>query len=709
MKLHTAPQDKAIFGDVQEFGEFRIRNSAKAFSILSSGLYANKIRAIIRELSCNAIDSHKAVGKEQIPFELHLPTVLEPWFSLRDFGQGLDHNQVVNIYTTYFDSTKTDSDEFIGALGLGSKSPFSYTNNFTVTAIKDGIKGIYSAFINDSGIPSIVLMSSSETDEENGVEVKFAVHDNQDNYKFEYEAKYVFRWFDVRPTLTGKQIDFDSVQYVQKDIVPSVHQTSYRDSYAVMGNIPYPIEIPNSPTILGDLNNLLECSLIIDFKIGELDFQASREGLSYIPQTISAIKDKLQLLKDNLDLLLFTEANSIENFWERAKFLKDKSTEKLWLESVKTYVKTTDFPIFKYRHVETLTFNVKDLAEKYNIQLSVYEARYSYSKHVYNIRPAQVNECYVTNTQSWNITPDLANKIIINDITRGVLLRINHNFSIPKSGVSYYVIQAADSTKDIDLESFYKDIYNPPESNIYLASSLEKPPTVKKSTVSKDVTILKLESKNWRDTTKVWRDAGTVDEQSTDIIYYVPLNGFNMISNHYTSAKSLYDDAIMLANVLPITTNFYGVRKADLAKVESKSNWIKYEDYLRDSILNIDDRIFYGIALDEISNRRNDILLYYISQCDSIETLIDNPNSLFLQISKKLTGAKRISASRYQYEGILKTYGGNLKRIEELKTSLKNDARELANCYPMLQYLDSSVPLTELSKYINLIDKQKGE
>ena len=84
MKLVTAPQNEAIMSNVGEIGEFRIRNSAKAFNILSSGLYANKIKAIVRELSCNAVDSHVAANRSDVPFDVHLPNTLEPWFAIRD-------------------------------------------------------------------------------------------------------------------------------------------------------------------------------------------------------------------------------------------------------------------------------------------------------------------------------------------------------------------------------------------------------------------------------------------------------------------------------------------------------------------------------------------------------------------------------------------------------------------------------------------------
>lgn len=119
MKLNTAPSNPVEMSGVCSTKQFTIQATAKSFQILSDGLYSNKIRAIIRELSTNAYDSHVAAGKAQVPFTVNIPNVLAPWFSVRDYGVGLSHDEVLSIYTSYFTSTKSDSDDFVGALGLG--------------------------------------------------------------------------------------------------------------------------------------------------------------------------------------------------------------------------------------------------------------------------------------------------------------------------------------------------------------------------------------------------------------------------------------------------------------------------------------------------------------------------------------------------------------------------------------------------------------
>ena len=352
MILNNSPANRVILSNVSQVNSFSIKATAKSFQILSSGLYANKIKAIIRELSCNAYDSHIAANKPHTPFDIHLPTKLDPKFSIRDYGIGLSQDEVVNVYTTYFESTKTSSNEFVGALGLGSKSPFSYTDNFTVTTIKDGIKGIYSAFINDSGFPSIVLMSESTTVDLTGVEIAFSVNNSEDMVKFTSEAVDVFQWFKIKPNVTGSSTYIDG--YAERikaisarskeltDIIPGIRRDThaYSLSIALMGNIAYPIDIPNKDQNLGDLGCLLKHQLIIDFAIGELDFQASREGLSYSAKTINIIKNKLQLLHDGLYSQFSDDASKVDqNQWIFSTWLRKKWDDVFWRQLVIDYVK----------------------------------------------------------------------------------------------------------------------------------------------------------------------------------------------------------------------------------------------------------------------------------------------------------------------------------------------------------------------------------
>src|SRR6188474_648086 len=133
---------------------FGIANNAKAFDILSSKIYTDVPLAIVRELSTNAYDSHVMANRKDVPFQVHLPNYEDSYFSIRDFGTGLSHEDMMGLYTSYFTSNRSDSNDTIGCLGLGSKSPFAYTSQFSVISFFNGTKSVYAVFKNEDGIPS---------------------------------------------------------------------------------------------------------------------------------------------------------------------------------------------------------------------------------------------------------------------------------------------------------------------------------------------------------------------------------------------------------------------------------------------------------------------------------------------------------------------------------------------------------------------------
>lgn len=179
---------------------FSIQSSAHAFRVLSRGLYANPMLAIIRELSCNAYDSHVDANKKETAFEVHLPTHFEPFFSVKDFGIGLSPEGIRDLYCTYFSSSKSQSNASIGSFGLGSKSPFAYTDGFTVISIFDGVQSTYTACINDIGTPEVDLMDQTPAPEgaSTGLEVKFPV-EKSDITEFQNNAAIALEFMTPTP------------------------------------------------------------------------------------------------------------------------------------------------------------------------------------------------------------------------------------------------------------------------------------------------------------------------------------------------------------------------------------------------------------------------------------------------------------------------------------------------------------------------------
>jgi hypothetical protein len=312
MKLQDTTNTIAQIGTSNE-SQFKMKTSRKAFQILSD-LYSDKPLAIVRELGCNASDSMVASGKNDRPFLVHLPNTLEPYLTIQDFGTGISHENIYNIYATYFESTKTNTNDQIGCLGLGSKSPFCYTDNFLVTSIHNGEKRIYNAYFNESNTPAIALMSTSSTTEENGVAIQIPV--KQDDFTNFYNAvKKAFRFFPIKPTITGGQIDWNQ----EKPIFIGKGWESYEtfsnyESYAIMGGVSYRIDIHKVSNDHFDF--IRRGGLVMYFDMGELDFTPSRESLSYCPATIKALNDKLEFAFKNLQEKMSEDVAKADNLFD---------------------------------------------------------------------------------------------------------------------------------------------------------------------------------------------------------------------------------------------------------------------------------------------------------------------------------------------------------------------------------------------------------
>lgn len=713
MILNQSPDNIAIMSNVSDIKEFNMKNSAKAFSILSSGLYSNKIRAIIRELSCNAYDSHVAAGKPTLPFDINLPNIINPYFSIRDYGTGLTHHEVMNIYTTYFESTKTQSNDFVGALGLGSKSPFSYTDNFTITAVKNGIKGIYTAFINDSGIPSIVLMTQEKSNDPAGVEIKFAATNKNDFIKFEQEAAHVFTYFPVKPIIAGSKITIPDIEYVEKDIIPGVHilkNTGYSrntsSSYAVMGNIKYPIDVPNAEKNLGPLHTLLTMYLELNFEIGELDFQASREGLSYNKQTIDAIKHKLETLHNSLYQKFVNEIITIDNLWDRTFHVMEKLRySSIWTSSVKQYVNAHPNQLLldinygiSYRQLILLD---EELENKYNIIYKVFKI----SGNMILKRSKEINR--QTKATFSEIAPNSKTIFITSDKPSGYAARVKYHY---KTTYDTYdrnkpecviLLCPTDKTTKPDFDGFFKSIYNPSKKSIIDVHSLLMKPSIPKQKKSNAfISIFSLqETSKYYNRTMVWREENKLSALPDSVIYpYVPLNGYTCIDDRISNIKQ-FENLLFCTGFSKLSNiKVYGVRKPDLENVAQLKNWIPLYDYVASIVNNITKK-------DLLCTQHNiDIpKLFDISK-------ISDKNSLYLDYCN-IPNSTNINKNILDKILIMFNKDLSLKNIDNEATLYYN---KLINKYPMLKYINhrdnrKSDYVNDISNYINEIDAKYKE
>lgn len=327
--------------------KFSFVMNATAVQVMNSALYQDKPGSIVRELSCNAYDSHVMAGIADRPFVIHLPSEFESYLSIRDYGIGLDDEGVRNVFASYFNSTKSKSNDCIGAFGLGSKTPFAYSDQFTITAIKDGVKRIYSAFIGEDAIPTVAMMGEPmTTDEGNGVEVMVPVTDAEDFAKFHTAVAEQLRFFAVKPTLVNGSVEFDSFDLIRITDKLSLIRDDYKTGvWIVQGGVGYPVNVPTLRQSVEEANRpfldyLSSNGAVLTFTIGEIETTASREAVSYTKRTIANIDAMLSGVRDVVADNLYNEIVNMPTQWARATYLNNNQTQVRIIENKKDSFKS---------------------------------------------------------------------------------------------------------------------------------------------------------------------------------------------------------------------------------------------------------------------------------------------------------------------------------------------------------------------------------
>src|SRR6185436_6194088 len=181
--------ESTIVGDVIEMSIDE--DSVPFIMSMMTDVYSDPDMAVVREYATNGRDSHIEAGIDR-PIEITLPSELSMSLRIRDFGIGLDAEGIHKIYSKYGRSTKRGSDEATGVLGIGCKSALTYTDQFTLSGIKDGIRTEVIVSRNALGGGSMTIPVTYPTDDEDGVEVVIPAKRIND---FARKADQLFRFW----------------------------------------------------------------------------------------------------------------------------------------------------------------------------------------------------------------------------------------------------------------------------------------------------------------------------------------------------------------------------------------------------------------------------------------------------------------------------------------------------------------------------------
>lgn len=296
----TGSLTHAVFG--QASGEkFSISNSPEFFQILSKNIYTQPELAVVRELMCNAWDAHIAAGIDK-----HIQVNVAPntegilTLTIKDFGMGIPHDKIQEIFMTYGQSTKTADGNQTGGLGLGCKSPFAIVDDFTVINCNSGIKvtHIMQRASNMHGGAPGSLEIGREPTEETGVTIEVPVGKHRTNKSYWIEFIKSISFFGSIKTECNDEI----LEYVKVPNQGAWLDVSHLHSWGTGANpvfIQYgavAYRIPHEYYDSHSIRHMYEWNpnntiLVLKAPPHSLNVSTSRESLNFDDKTKETIKD----------------------------------------------------------------------------------------------------------------------------------------------------------------------------------------------------------------------------------------------------------------------------------------------------------------------------------------------------------------------------------------------------------------------------------
>lgn len=381
MEVKPKTTEEYIVGAEKEM-EFSIDTESHIiFDILRDKMYSDKIGAVAREVASNSRDANREAGREDVPVEVRIvkpnkfASIGHQSIMFEDNGLGITPDRMSDVFIKYASSTKRDSNKETGGFGLGAKTPFAYTDTFTVITVCDYADPIYetvraekkmptdkymelkeqgvdmeligeedgwttvmmdvvnlvghepvkrkkyeyNAIIDKTNKGKMILFDSEETNEQTGTKIVVPIKTDSDRFEFENKViKYTKYWGD-NIVYKGFHNERPKINHVIEEPSFSIVKDDSHEYYGLLiDGINYPLN--KSEVGIDDVGVSKAYKILLKFNTGELTISANREAVQYDKDTVELIKQKYQHVKDRIIELAQEHVDTLPSYLEACKF-----------------------------------------------------------------------------------------------------------------------------------------------------------------------------------------------------------------------------------------------------------------------------------------------------------------------------------------------------------------------------------------------------
>lgn len=317
--------------------------------LLTSNLYEKPLESFLRETVANAIDATKESGNDTpVLIYINCENNMNTKIFIRDYGTGLSPERFDKIYKNIGSSTKRDSNDYIGAFGIGRFSCLSLSDECYITSYFNNKKYEYIIY-KGNGQVNIDLINTSDTEEPNGLMVSVEKEwITLDNLKSALEKLFLLNIHIV--------LNIEKNSYVGKSdterLISSINEKKsieYKNFYSIpntvtkvsgveMGGIIYPCKYRDIPK-----------GCIIKVPMGSLLLTPSREGIQDNNKNQEIIDKHIKLAIEEMTIIL-SRQKTVEDV---SKFMYEIVTNELKIDENLSFYnfgnlskRNIEFPIY---------------------------------------------------------------------------------------------------------------------------------------------------------------------------------------------------------------------------------------------------------------------------------------------------------------------------------------------------------------------------